>query len=404
MAIEQGVLKQTRFKRQSAKGSLAGTSAGQILRRKSSTFELAKDVYTTEDEITSTQQVKSLRHGVRLVNGSVDGLLSPGTYSDPLSAVMRKDFAAVTAITGASITIAGSGPYTLTRAAGDFLAGGIKIGMVVRLTAGSFTAGNLNNNLFVTGVTATVLTVVVLNGSSLTTEGPIASATVTVPGKVAYVPDTSQTNIYYTVEEWYPSIPYSERNQDVKFTKADLALPGSGNASIKLAASGIDQSNSSSVYYTSPTAETSSDPVVAASGVLYVNGSAVATVTDLSFSIDGNGAPADGVVGTNIRPDIFVGKVVIKGSFTGYFDGSTISALFANETKISILSALLAATTAAADFITFAMTNVKINTNSPDDNQTGLKRTYQFQAMYDSTGGAALASHATSLMVCDSLA
>jgi hypothetical protein len=276
--------------------------------------------------------------------------------------------------------------------------------MVVRLTAGTFNVANSNNNLFVAAVTALALTVVTLNGSTLVAEGPITGATVTVPGKVSYVPDASQTNIYYTVEEWYADVPFSERNQDVKFTKAELALPGSGIGTVKLSAVGIDQTNSTTVYFTAPSAESSSDPVVAASGVLYVNGAAVATVTDLSVSIDGNGNPADGVVGTNIRPDVFSGKVVVKGSFTAYFDGSTIPGLFLNETKIAIMSALLAGSGNAADFITLSMSNVKLNSSSPNDNQTGLKRSYQFVSLYDATGGAALANYATSLQIHDSLA
>ena len=174
MALAQGVSKETRFKRQTAKGTLSGASAGQVLRRESSTFELAKEAYTTESEITKKAQITSVRHGAKLVNGNITGIFSPGTYSDLISAVVRRDFSSVTSLTGLSITIAGSGPYTLTRASGDFLTGGIKIGMVVRLTAGTFNPNNLNKNLLVTNVTATVVTCIVLNGSTLTAEGPVA--------------------------------------------------------------------------------------------------------------------------------------------------------------------------------------------------------------------------------------
>jgi hypothetical protein len=404
MSIAQGTSKQTRVKRQSAKGSLAGTSDGQIMRREQSIFELVKDAYDTASEITSKQQLLSNRHGVKTVNGSLNGLLSPGTYADLLSAVLRRDFAAVTAITGASITIAGSGPYTVTRAAGSYLTDGIKIGMVVRLTAGSFAAGNLNKNLLVTGVTALVLTVIVLNGSTLTAEGPIASATVSVPGKVTYVPETGHTDLYYTVEEWYPDASISERNLDVKFTQADLSLPGTGNATINFTAIGLDQSDDTSVYFTAPTAETSTDVLAAANGALYVGGTAQATITDLSISINGNGSPADGVVGTNLRPDVFRGKVMVNGSFTAYFEGGTIPDLFRDETETSIISALTAGTAAAADFVTFTLSELKLNTSTPDDAETGLKRTYSFVATYNAGGGAALANHATTIMVQDSQA
>lgn len=405
MTIAKGVFKTTRIKRQSAKGSLAGATLGQILRREKSVFELAKETYTTESEITSVQQVKSSRHGVRIVNGSIDGILSPGTYSDPLSAILRRDFAAVTAITAMSITVAGAGPtFTVTRAAGDFLTGGIKVGMVVRLTAGSFNAANLNKNLLVISVTALVVTVMPLNGVALFAEGPIASSTMSVPGKVTYAENTGHTNIYHTVEEWYPDTSVSERNIDVKFLKADVAIPGSGNATIKFGATGLDQTRDVTAYFTSPAAETTSDVLTAASGLLIVNGTAIAVVTDLSFTLDGKGDPAKPVVGANIRPDVFTGNLNVSGSFTAYFESGTLPDLFLNETATSLVSALSSNTTAAAEFISWSMSNVRLNSATPDDNQTGLTRTYSFVALYNGSGGAALANQATAIQVQDSLA
>lgn len=405
MAISQGIFKQTRIGRQTTKGVLALPTAGAIMRRESSTFELAKESYTTESEITSTQQITSSRHGVRLVNGKLTGILSPGTYADAMSAVLRRDFAAVTPIASASITIAGAGPtYTLTRAAGSFLTDGIKIGMPVRLTAGTFNVANLNKNLLVVGVTATILTVMVINTSALVAEGPITGATVTVPGKVTYTPVTGQTNIYHTVEEWYPDVPFSERNIDVKFTQANLSLPGTGNAKIDFTAIGLNQTNAVGAYFTSPTAETSTESLVAASGVLLVGGVAQAIITDLSVNIDGKGAAADGVVGTDIRPDVFTGKVSVSGSFTAYFADATLPGLFVNETATSIVSALAAGTAANADVMTLTMSNVRLNSSTPSDSETGSKRTFSFVAVLNSSGGAGMATEKTTLQICDSAA
>ncbi len=137
MTIAQGTQKQVRIKRQAAKGTLAvAGSGGQILRRTSATFELQKENYTTETEITTTRQLLSNRHGVKLVNGSVAGIMECTTYSDILSTLLMRDFAAVTAITSLSLTIGvgsvvnGFQTYTVARGTGDFLAGNIKIGMV----------------------------------------------------------------------------------------------------------------------------------------------------------------------------------------------------------------------------------------------------------------------------------
>lgn len=405
MALSQGVFKQTRIARQASKGTLAAAGGGFIIRREQSTFELAKETYTTESEITSTQQLLSNAHGVRLVNGKLTGILSPATYSDVIATIMRRDFAAVASVTGASITVAGTGPsYTVTRAAGSYLTDGFKVGMVVRLSAGSFNVANLNKNLLVTNVTALALTVSVVNTTALVAEGPIAAATVSVPGKVTYIPTSGHTNIYYTVEEWYPDVPYSERNVDVKFLQANLSLPGTGNAKCDLTANGLNQTNAVGAYFTAPAAETTTQSLVAASGLLLVGGVAQAIVTDLSISIDGKGKPADGVVGTDIRPDVFTGKCMVSGSFTAYFDSGTMTGLFLDQVSTSIVSVLSAGDAANADFMSFTMSDVRINSSSPDDTETGLKRTYNYVAVMNAAGGPGTATEKTTLSIQDSKA
>lgn len=375
------------------------------MRRTSGTFELVKETYTTAEEITSTAQILSSRHGVKMVNGSLAGLLSPGTYQEQMSAVLRRDFTAVAAITGASITIAGAGPtYTLTRAAGSFLTDGIDIGFGIRLTAGAFNAANTGKNLLVTTVTATVLTVLVMNTSGLVAEGPIASATITVPGKTTYIPTTGHLDLFHTVETWYPDAAVSERNIDCKFTQMTFALPGSGNATSTFTAIGLNQLADVTPYFTSPATESTADVLTAAGGALIVNGVAVATVTDLSIDVNGNGAAADGVVGSNIRPGVFSGKVAVSGSMTVYFEGGVIPNLFINETQTSIVSALTAGSAAAADFLTFTMSRVFLNTSTPDDNETGNKRVLSFVAILNAAGAPGTGTEKTSLMVCDSAA
>jgi carbonic anhydrase/acetyltransferase-like protein (isoleucine patch superfamily) len=406
MTIEQGVNKSTRIKRQSAKGSLAGTSGGQIIARSSSINELTKETYTTENQITQSRQVESLRHGVKLVNASLDSTLFPGTFSDIIGAVLLKDFAAVTAIASLSLTIAASGDnYTITRASGSFLTDGVKIGNVVRITAGSVNAANLNNNVLVIGVTALVLTVAKVNGFAMVAEGPIASCTISLPGKVSYVPATGHTKVYYTVEDFYSTgTGYSERNIDVKYGKIDLAIPGTGNATIKIAGNGLDQTIDTTAYFTAPTDETTNPALAAASGALIVNGVVQANVTEMSVSIDDSLAPADGVVGTNIRPDVFSGIVKVSGSVTVYFTDNVLPTAYMNESITSILQVMTTDQTKNADFMATTMSNVKLTSSTPDDVQTGLKRTYNYTATRNMSGGAALANHATSIMIQDSLA
>lgn len=416
MAISSGINRRIITKRQTAKGVIATNTGGQIVRRTSGMFDLQKEAYTTEEEITSVRQVLSSRHGVKLVNGKISGILSPGTYSDYLGAVLLRDFAAVTAITGLSITIALAAvvnnvqTYTVTRSAGSWLTDGIKIGYGVRLTAGTFNAGNLNRNMLVIAVTAAALTVIpmneAVNGVAMVAEGPVASASLTVPGKVSYVPNAGHTNVYYTVEDYFGDLSpaVSKRSIDVKFTKADLNLPGSGNSKIDLTAVGLNQTIASTPYFAAPTSETTTPALAGANGSLVIDGVPQGVITGLQFSIDDSAAPADAVLGSSVRPDIFEGKVKVSGSFTAYYEGGAISSAYINETDVTLISALTGDNSNLADFVTFTLGRVKTSSETINDVETGQVATYNFTAIYDNTGGAALSRHATTVAVHDSAA
>lgn len=401
--VANGIKHQCRMKRQTVKGTLAGASLGQIIRREKSSFEQKRETFTTDSEINTIQQVRSSRHGSKTINGSIDGLLSPGTYTDPISAILRRDFAAVQSLSALSITIAGSlGAYTLTST--GFLVGGIKVGMIVRITGGTgLNADVLNKNLLVTDVTATVITCTTLNGSTITT-GVGTACILAIPGKVTYVPDTAHTNIYHTVEEWYPDLSISEMNLDVKFTKADINLPGNGNATIKFSAIGLDQTAGSTAYFTSPTAETSTEVLTAAGGYLLVDGVSVATVTDLSISIDGKSTVADANIGSIVRSDIFNGPITVTGSFSAYFESEVLTNLFLNETSTNIVCVLTNSSTNASEFMTFSMSNINLNSATKSDSQQGIKRTYDYVACFNSNGGAAVKHVASTIQIQDSQA
>jgi len=201
MPYAVGSLKQVAIKAETTYGTIPAASGAQLLRRVTSTVDLTKETYAS-NELRTDFQIADFRHGVRSVAGSLNGELSPGTYKDFFSYALKRDFAAVTATTGASITIAGSGPtYTVTRAAGSWLTDGYKNGMVIRLSVGTFNAANINKNLLIVDITsATALTVIPLNGVAMVAEGPIASATITATGKSTFVPTTGHTDKSFTLE------------------------------------------------------------------------------------------------------------------------------------------------------------------------------------------------------------
>lgn len=405
MPQASGVFKQVAVKEETAYGTLPTASGARLLRRVDASFNLTKDTYES-NEIRADLQTADMRHGVRRVTASLNGELSPGSYVPELAALLKREFAAVAPITGASITVAGAGPtYTVTRAAGDFLAGGIKVGQVVRLSAGSFNAANLNKNLFVTAVTATVLTVVTLNGTALVAEGPIASATVSVPGKTTFIPTTGHTDKSFSVEEWFADVPRSETFAGIKWSQASVQLPPTGMATIGLTGAGKDygQPPSGTRYFTSPTAQGSSGVVAAVNGLLRIGGVTQAAVTGLNFDVAA-AFSGDPVVGQNTAPTQFARRIKVSGQFTAYFEDGVLPAAFSDEAEIGIQAALTTGNAANADFVAFSLSRVKLGGADKNDGEGGVVRTYPFTALLNTAGGPGTAHELTAIAMQDSLA
>lgn len=403
MPIASGVFKQLAYKAETTWGTVPAASGSQALRRTSSTLDLAKETYQS-NEIRPDLQLADFRHGVRSVSGRISGDLSPGTHKDFMAAILKRDFAAVTAITGASITIAGAGPtYTVTRAAGSYLTDGVKVGDVIRLTAGSFNAANLNKNLMVVTLTATVATVIVLNGSSLTAEGPIATATVSVVGKKTHVPVSGHTDRSFSIEHWFSDISQSEVFTGCKMSSCAIALPPTGIATIDWDVMGEDVITAASQYFTSPTAATTTGSLAAVNGVVRVGSSTVATITGLTLNVAAN-FTGEAVVGSNIKPVMSPGRVLVTGQATCYFEDAIFRDIFVNETETSILCAFTSDNSAAADFVSFALPRVKFGGAGKDDGEKGIVQTIPFQALLNSAGGTGTATERTTISVQDSQA
>ena len=402
MGVAQGINKQLAFKKQSAKGTAASGSGGQLLRRETASFQKMKDTYSS-NEINSHQQHVGDKHGIAKTQATINGNLSPATYATLMASILRKDLSATSAIASVSLTIAGTGPYTLTRASGSFLTDGVKIGDVVRITAGTYTGTARDINLLVTGVTATVLTVLVVNGSTLTAQGPVASSTLTVMGKKTWTPTSGHTNDYYTFEEWFSDQPLSHLYPDVQMTKADVALPPTGNATVALTALGLGQRTKSGTrVLTSPTAETTTEILAAVNGLILINGTALSTVTSFTMAIDGQSNHGDAVIGSNFVTDIQKGDIKVTGSFSVLYEDDTLGNLFDAETTTSLIAVITDNDDADADFVSFVMPSIKLFSDDVDDGKKQLVRTYNFTAQYNGSGGASLANHATTISIQDS--
>lgn len=405
MSVAQGINKITVIKAQTGLGVPAAGSGGQVLRRKTSIGKRTRATYVN-DEIVQHQQSTGVNLGTASTDWAFDGLLSPGTYATPLAALLRKVFTAGAASTGLSLTIAGVGPYTVTRAAGSFLTDGVKIGDMVRITAGTFVNPvNRDNNIVVTALTDLVLTGLTLNGSTLVAEGPIAASAVTVIGKKTMAPLIGHTDTLLTVEEWYNDLGRSELFPDLRISQADLGLPASGNATIKLASMGLGvRTRGSAQVLTTPTAATATPVLTAVRGVVLANGVAQGGVTGITMTIKGNLTAIGPVVGSNFNPDMSRGRIEVSGQFTALFDSPALGLLYDGETVTSLVAVMAADTTNGADFVAINLSALKLTDDAPDDGEKAVIRTYPFTAQLNANGGPALASDKTIITIQDSAA
>ena len=401
----QGINKITVIKAQTGLGVAATGAGGQILRRKTSVAKKTRATYAN-DEIVQHQQSTGVNLGTASTSWDFDGLLSPGTYAVPLQSLLRKVFAAGAVTAAAALTIASAGQaYTVTRGTGSYLTDGIKVGDVVQLGGGSFNAANAGNNLLVAALTATVATVMTINGSALVAEGPIASGVMTVAGKKSLVPMSGHTDTLFTVEEWYGDISKSELLPDLRIGQADIGLPASGNATLKLTSQGLGvRTRGNAQVLTAPAPATSTPVLTAVRGVVLANGVPQTGITSISLTIKGNLSEVGPVVGSNFNPDMSQGRVEVTGTFSALFDSTTLGALYDNETVTSLVAVMAADTTNGADFVAINLSAIKLTDDAPDDGEKAIIRTYPFTAQINAAGGAALASDMTIMSIQDSKA
>lgn len=401
-AVAQAIDTQYKIVKQSGLGA-PGSSGSQLTRRVSAKFGLSKATYEN-DEIVSHQQSTGSTAGVGQTSGALNCLLSPSTYSLLFAALLRKAFTATTALTAVGITIAGTGPtYTVTRSAGDFLAGGFKIGDIFRLTVGTLNASNINKNLQIVGLTATVATVIVVNGSALVPEGVITGCTVTVVGKKSIVPTTGHTNDYFSVEKWFSVLTKSELYTDVKVASAEIGIPATGNCTVNFNMPGLGRTRGTSEVLTAPAAASTTNVVTAVQGRVVV-GTTVTPVTGVTINIDGGIAPGAPEVGSNAISDHTRGIIKVSGQFMAKFTATTIQDIFDAQTITTLMVSAADSALANADFVGFTMSAIKVFSDDDDDGNSETIRTYNYTAQINGAGGAALANDNTIISIQDSAA
>ena len=394
MTTASGIEKKLILAPQSTQGTcaIAALATAQYLRRLTSNLSMTKETYQS-NEINANRQVSDFRHGVQSIEGTLSGELSPGTYYRLMAAILRKDFAAGNnSGAEADVTAASTGGATGTftsAATATFITAKLKVGDVIRWTgfAGDGAANN-SRNFLITELTELIMTGTMLDGSPVVADIAGDTVTATVVGKKSWTPATAHSENWFSIEHNFSDIDLSEVFWDLKCNSMAVKLPASGLATIDFGMMGLNHTNyaaGNAPYFTSVLAASTSGVLAAVNGALYVAGTKIALLTGLDFDVAGN-LSSEGVVGSNVKPDIFDGRVVVKGNMSLFFENATFRDYFENETEVSVNCVFTDDNSATADFLAFSMPRVKVGGASKDDGEKGIVQTMPFTALFN-TGG-----------------
>jgi len=414
MATASGIEKKLILAPQAAQGTVAvaALATAQYLRRVTSSLDMTKDTFESK-EMRDDRQVGDMRHGVQSIEGTIAGELSPGTYALLMAAILRKAFVAA-AIGGpesdvTAASIAGAAGTFTSAVTGTFITDGLKVGDVGRWT-GFTGAGVANNarNFLITALTEVVMTGTMLDGDPVVAMAGGDAVTFTGVGKKTWTPATAHTEDWFSIEHYFSDVDLSEVFWDCKPNTMAIKLPASGMATIDFGMMGLRVNRlltGTSPYFTAVLAASSSGILAAINGALYVQGVKVALLTGIDFDVAA-GLTSDGVVGSNYKPDLFDGRVTVKGNMTVFFEDATFRDYFVDETEVSICAAFTTSNEATADFLAFTMPRVKVGGAAKDDGEKGIVQTLPFVALFD-TGGddgttCTVDSLATTLSIQDS--
>jgi hypothetical protein len=308
-----------------------------------------------------------------------------------MQAVVARDFTLGAVTAAISVTIAASGTlWTVTRATGSWLTDLFNVGKVFTLTGGTLNVSNSSKNLLIVSMTATVLTVKVLNNSALVAEGPIASVVATVKERDTFIPLTGHTDRSFTVEAFYSDIAQSEVYAGMKVSSMHTQMPATGLATVDFNRMGADLAQTGTTqYFTSPTAQGTNGIFASVSGAVIVNGAPAALITSADFTVDRATAEAI-AVGSNAVQDIFTGRIKSSGNLSIYFQDAAFRDIFNNETVASLVFCLASSSAANADFISYTIPKVKFGSFTKTDGELGLTASTAFTALLNDVGTAGL--------------
>lgn len=384
MAYQTGRQIEVAYKPETAYGTLPGDTGAKVFRPNTGNLTLGIEPIRSNENRRDGMTTRG-RHGTRSVSGQYAGDLSVGSYDDLIEAVLRGTFSAALTISDAAMSSAtlAVAANTITASAGSWITAGLRVGDVIRLTSG-FVAGNLNRNVRIIGLTATVIT----TAETLSVEaGPIAAYSLMRPKKVIQ----GVTSRSFTFEEREIDIDNSEIFKGVRVGQMQIQMQPNGMCILTFNLVGQDmeqKSGADSPYFTTPS-ETVSIGLTAVEAKIRLGTDDVVDISSIDLTVNLNAA-GQPVVGSNKTPDVFTNLANIEGSITALKADATRVTQYLDETELSLHLLFEENETGAADFCAFHVPNMTLASATKSDLGSDGARTQTFSLLVgkDLRGGA----------------
>lgn len=379
-----------------------GASGAQILRRVASTLALSKDTYQS-GEIRSDRQIGDFRHGTRRAQGNISGELSPATYADFFEAAMRGTWSvAAIALDETDLTSVAADNATskFTFGGGDPVSDGLRVGMVIRFTNLSEADNNSVNYVILGfGGTSNREVTVYPAPTDMTADSEFD---VTSVGRQLIVPSSGHVSRKVGVEIWNEDVDIARLFTECRVGGFNMQLPATGMSTVEFDMLGRNMQiyeSTAAPFFTSPTAATTTGLLAAVNGLLRIGGSTVAVVTgaNIQLQLSPSGDP---VVGSDLLPEIFLGRANVTGQLTAFFDQPDLIEDFINETEIELLTYLTTSSAAATPAMTAYLPRIKLGgADLQTQGEGGQSITLPFQALKYEGSGAGIEQ--TTIQICD---
>ena len=186
----------------------------------------------------------------------------------------------------------------------------------------------------------------------------------------------------FTVERHHQDIGKFLRSTGCQFNTMSLSVAPNSmvTGSFGVIGSGFSSSGTALTNATY-SAESTTAPFDSFTGAITEGGSAIAIITALELNID-NGMEALYVVGSSDTLLPSIGKSMVTGSVTAYFENTTLMDKFVNETTSALQFTL---TDAAGNDYIFLLPKVKYNSGNPEVSGPGaITLTLDFVSLFNS--------------------